>query len=135
LSFVADSNDQAPNINHFQLTPIQNIRCDRDGELLYLATGNSTQLKNLFELTTQYKYSAYGITNAPTFINFCLDAYYMSGSISKEIVLGDGHNLQGTTLNISFNVNGGAPVTGRLVMHVLYQGFIEFNDGGAEFVY
>jgi hypothetical protein len=59
----------------------------------------------------------------------------MSGSISKEIVLGDGHNLQGTTLNIQFNVNGPAPVTGRLIMHVLYQGFIEFNDGGAEFVY
>jgi len=135
LQFLDNADAQYPAINLFRLTPIQNIRIDRDGDLLYFAQGNGNQLKNLYELITQYKYSAYGQTNAPPLINHCLDAYYMSGSIAKEVVLDDGLNLQGTTINIQFNVNGTAPVTGRLVLHALYQGFMTFSNGTGEFVW
>lgn len=134
LTFVSDANDVA-GIDHFKLTPMTDIRVDRDGTVLHTSPGSSYQLKQLFETLCPFSYDCYGQVNTPALINFTQDAYYMNGSISKQLHVNDGYQLQGSTLNVSFAVNSGAPVSGKLYLHVLYQGFMKFSNGICEFIY
>jgi hypothetical protein len=135
MSFVADADDVAPAINHFRLTPLQNIRVDRDGTVLYLAPGNSYLMKSLFNLTTQFQFSAYSQTNIPVPIIFSSSGWWMNGDSNIEVMTGDGIPLQGSTLNIQYSVNASAPVQGKIVLHVLYNGSVDFYDGLANLNY
>ena len=133
LFFLASSDDAG--LNHLKTQQMTDIRVDKYGTILHISPGSSHQMKQLFDVMTPFEYDSYGVLNNPVFINFCQDAYFMSGAIAKSISMNDGYILQGSTLNISFAVNAPAPVPGILYLHVLYQGFMVFQNGLCTFVY